>query len=132
MTTRTATYMGFRTQRYRPRTTSSSVGAAGEGVPRPSTTNWTKAHTSPAAPITIKHEPTTSAAFGEEDPPVPRPTSTGPRPATKPGTVTKNNAAPRLASARFMSPPNPTYRQSVYIEEAGQVNRFAAPDARVT
>ena len=52
--------MGLRTHRYGPVITSSSVGATGAGVPRPSPANLTNASPSTAAPPTMINTPMTA------------------------------------------------------------------------
>jgi hypothetical protein len=94
----TATYMGLRTCRYRPPTTSCSVGATGAGVPTPSTTKRTKAWTSTNRPAAIRAAPSTRSAGGVRwaSHPV---SHHGIRPAVTPGARAKKAALPAAAIA---------------------------------
>ena len=100
----TARYIGLRTHRYGPVITSSSVGATGAGVPRPSQANLTKAFTSTAAPATVINTPMTAmrADAGQGGPNSHRVSSHGTTPATTQGATMKKTALPSAAVSRFM------------------------------
>jgi hypothetical protein len=99
ITASTARYIGFRTHRYGPVITSSSVGAMGAGVPRPSQANLTKAFTSSAAPATmIKTPMRASGADAGQGGPNSHPVSShGTKPATTQGAAMKKTALPMAA-----------------------------------
>src|SRR4051794_21325299 len=92
----TATYIGLRTWRYRPPTTSRSVGATGAGVPAPSTTKRAKACSSAATPATTSAAPRMTSQVGGsfERQPV---SSHGTTPPMTPGATTRNTRLPRAA-----------------------------------
>src|SRR6516165_2583487 len=99
MTASTARYMGLRTYRYSPRTTRCSVGAAGAGVPRPSSANCANDPSSVAAPAAISSPPATRTGTGHP-PPCCQPVShQGTSPATTPGATTRKPALPAMAAA---------------------------------
>src|SRR3954453_7053034 len=89
----TARYIGLRTWRYSPPTTSRSVGAVGAGVPRPSKTKRPNACRRTPVPRTIRAAPrtTTAVAGFVERQPV---SSHGTRPATTPGATSRNRTLP--------------------------------------
>ena len=98
----TQTYMGFRTNRYRPDATSASVCSTGPGVPRPSRAKRAKQSTRQAKPTPTATMPTTRSpgspskvAWNVQ------PTSAnGTTPATSPGATRKNTSDPRTARVR--------------------------------
>src|SRR5829696_4352075 len=100
----TARYIGLRTHRYGPVITSSSVGATGAGVPRPSQANLTKAFTNTAAPATVINTPMTAMRpdAGQGGPNSHRVSSHGTTPATTQGATMKKTALPSAAVSRFM------------------------------
>src|SRR5262245_37643 len=102
MTVTTARYIGLRTWRYRPPTTSDSVGATGAGVPDPSVTKRAKAITSTAAPAATRATPSPRSGAATDPPERQSVSSQGMAPATTPGATTKNAAAPRVASGLRM------------------------------
>jgi hypothetical protein len=84
------TYIGLRTYRLNPVTTSRWVGAIGMGVP-PALTNWMNACTGGIRPATMSSTPTirtTGADPGTSQWVI----SQGPRPTKVPGAATKNAA----------------------------------------
>src|SRR5215208_7170834 len=101
---KTARYIGLRTHRYGPDITSSSVGATGAGVPRPSQANLMNAFPSTATPATMSNTPTTAvrAAAGQGGPNSHRVSSHGTMPATAQGATRKKAALPSAAVGRIM------------------------------
>src|SRR4051794_3921066 len=93
----TARYIGLRTWRYSPPTTSRLVGAVGAGVPRPSKTKRPNACRRTPTPRAIRAAPTTTRAVAglEDRQPV---SSHGTRPATTPGATNRNRTLPNAAS----------------------------------
>lgn len=59
----TATYIGLRTKRYKPRTIRVRVGATGAGVPSPSKAKRAKASRVTASPATIRMRPVQRAVW---------------------------------------------------------------------
>src|SRR5262245_53900570 len=97
----TATYIGLRTYRYAPVTTSRSVGATGAGVPRPSRTKRTNALTRRGRATTRSTAPSTrtGAAIGWLSH---RVNHHGTSPTTTPGASAKKSALPSAARRRRM------------------------------
>src|SRR5690242_10136920 len=89
--------MGLRTHRYRPPTTSFSVGAAGEGVPAPSATNRANARSRTASPAASSSPPATRTGGhqGAARQPV---IQYGSTPTTSPGATSRNSRLPATAA----------------------------------
>jgi hypothetical protein len=129
----TARYMGLRTYRYRPPTTSRWVGATGAGVPEPSATKRTNACTSTTTPAASSTAPATRSGTQAQDgcgwrtrQPV---SHQGTRPATTPGASTKNTTLTAAAAGlRMVSSSSqdagPTWRPRRHdVGDSGQGRR---------
>jgi hypothetical protein len=90
------TYIGLRTKRLKPVTTSRSGGAAGMGVP-PALANWTKAWIGGIRPIATSNAPSATRSGGLGSGISQRVISHGPSPTNVPGAATKNAADPSAA-----------------------------------
>src|SRR5262245_36054170 len=97
MVASTARYMGLRTYRYSPRTTSCSVGAGGAGVPLPWTANCANAVRSATAPTPVSTAPVIRTGTGQPAPGCHPVSHQGTRPATTPGAITRKAALPAVA-----------------------------------
>ena len=112
MTASTARYIGLRTYRYGPATTSCSVGAGGAGVPRPSTAKCANDQISTAAPAAISTPPVTWTGTGQAAPACQPVSHHGTRPATTPGASTRKAALPATAAfVRIGACPQPFARR---------------------
>src|SRR4051794_12251215 len=98
MVAATARYIGLRTWRYAPPTTSRSVGATGAGVPIPSMTKRAKAWSRNATPVAISTAPATWTR-GAAEPWCQCVMDHGINPATTPGATRRNRRLPRAALA---------------------------------
>src|SRR6201988_2336643 len=90
------TYIGLRTKRLNPVTTSLSVGATGIGVP-PALTNWVNACTGGIRPRTISTIPKITRKGGLDPGISKRVINQGPSPTNVPGATTKKAAEPTAA-----------------------------------
>src|SRR3954466_12597645 len=98
----TGGYIGLRTYGYRPPTTSFSVGAAGNGVPRPSTAKRITVRASTPSPAASSAAPTPRSASGAPRPSQPV-SQYGTRPPITPGCPTRNTRVPTAAPPRVMA-----------------------------
>src|SRR5215472_15222792 len=112
MTASTARYMGLRTYRYSPRTTSCSVGAGGAGVPRPSTANCANDPISVTAPAAVTTPPMTRTGTGMATPARQPVSHQGTSPATTPGAITRKPALPATAVFFCTGPPHSGQRHT--------------------
>src|SRR3954452_13437338 len=101
MVATTAQYIGLRTSRYRPVTTSVPGGAMGAGVPKPSIAKRRKQSSNPIAPAASKSTPTARSAAtpARGGPMCQRVSVHGTKTATVPGATTRKTAEPRTGPA---------------------------------